>query len=456
MVINQWYGPDLRNLLIQNNKELYRLYGPYLARDVIRRTANKYRRLFERGKIAMPAETYPYDPEKEPERIAERRAKSARNLGKNALKTVQLVIPEEHLTYHEKLQEVLSTEGRVDKATFREGSHQGFIKNADNEIELTPELPNKRMEFSVSFDTEPKWPPVNRVESVKLPKRERKESDALRTSKKAVIIPDLQIPHHDEKAVEVALEIVRDVKPDKITILGDPLDLAAFSKYEQRPEFASQTQEAINYFHQLLVKLRKLAPSAEIVVLEGNHDARLTKSILKNSMNAFGLKRADEPEGWPVMSVPYLCAFDQLDVEYLAGYPANRYWINENLQVRHGQLARKGNTAVEVAREERVSTIFGHVHRVENQYLTYTHYSGGKTIGAWSIGCLCKIDGSVPSTKNGYDLEGRPVTNYENWQQGLAVVDYEDGDGAFSVQAVYINTFDNYKTVYGGKVYEAK
>ena len=93
MVITEWFGQDLVNLLTQNNKELYRLYGPYMSRDTIRRTSNKYRNLLERGKVTMP-ESYPYDPEKEPGRIADRRAKSARNLGKNALKTVQLTVPE--------------------------------------------------------------------------------------------------------------------------------------------------------------------------------------------------------------------------------------------------------------------------------------------------------------------------------------------------------------------------
>ncbi len=455
-IIQEWEGNDLYNLLNLPNYELYRLYGGYMDKHSIRRTANKYRKMHQRGEVDMPERDKPYNPNTEPLEIANRRARASKSLGAKAIETTVLTIPTEHLPFHEKLQEALDTEGTLSRATFTSGEHTGFIKNSENEIEYTDPLKVKRIKFEVDFDTEPKWPPVNRVESVKLPRREQKEADALRTSKRAVILSDLQYPYVDEKALQVALEIVRDAKPDKVVLVGDLLDLSAWSKYIQRPEFAAQTQDAINQAHQLMVKLRQLCPAAEIAVLEGNHDARMEKYALANAQAAYGLKRADQPEGWPVLSVPYLTAMDSLDIDYVSGYPANRHWINKNLQVRHGNLVRsRGNTAVAVALDEKISTIFGHIHRMETQYLTHHTYDGGKTIGAWSIGCLCKIDGSVPSTRGGVDLSGRPVTNYENWTQGLAIATYEEGDGSFDVQPVFMNTFQNYRAFYQGEMYEA-
>lgn len=456
MVVSEWYGMDLVNLLKRSNSELYRLYSPYMSNDTIRRTANKYRKLHKQGRVKMPKEEYPYDPEKEPGRISERRARRVGKAAAKDVKRVMIEVPEENVGHHQKLEEALA-EGAVSKAIFTSGTHEGFIKNADNEIEYTKPMEANRIKFQVEFENEPKWPPVNRVESVKLPKKEQSEKDRLRTSKKAVILSDLQIPFQSPEAVDVALQIIQDVKPDKIGLVGDMLDLSGWSKYLQRPEWATQTQEAIQQAHQLLATLRKLAPAAEIFVLEGNHSARMEKQVLTNAMAAYGLKRADQPGGWPVLSVPYLCAFDTLDIEWLPGYPANRKWINQNLQVRHGHLVRsKGNTAVSVAQEERVSTIFGHIHRLETQYLTHHTYDGGKTIAAWSIGCLCRIDGSVPSTRNGYDLNGNPIKNYENWQNAIAVVDYEEGDGMFNVQPIYINSFQNHRAIYNGRTYEPR
>ena len=45
----------------------------------------------------------------------------------------------------------------------------------------------------------------------------------------------------------------------------------------------------------------------------------------------------------------------------------------------------------------------------------------------------------VPSTKGGYDLDGRPVPVVEDWQQGFSVVRYEPGDGRFTYHNVAIH-----------------
>jgi len=459
-----WLEPDGMTLTLDGwnltnlpNAELYRLYSAYLDRHSIRRTANKYRKLYHNGEIKMPEREKPYNPKTEPLEIASRRAKASKSLGAKAIETTVITIPSEHLPYHEKLQEALDADGRVEKATFREGSHRGYIKNSDNEIEYTDDLPNKRAEFTVNFDTEPKWPLIRQVESVKLPRQESKKRPT--DGKKAIILPDLQIPYHDEKAVGVALQIIKDPKPDKIILLGDPLDFEKFSNFTNIPlanEFAVSTQGAIDRLHQLMVQLRKLSPSAEIVVLEGNHDQRLTTSVIKNNMASYGLRQANAPESWPVVSVPFLCRFDDQDVEYISGYPVNRHWINENLQVKHGNKVRTGaSTAKLVADDERVTTIFGHIHRLEMHHKTVDVYGGGRSNAAWSIGCLCKIDGSVPSKNSGVDLHGRPVENYENWQQAIAIVDYMDGNAPFVITPVYINTFQNYQAMYNGRYYAA-
>jgi len=403
----------------------------------------------------MPRRTEEYrGPDEEREAVRLRRENLKPKVGEAALS--QLINEADRQRLHTQLDTLLDNyemdPATVERLGIKRVSHweMGY-KDTEGEAQSHPL-------YGITLEADPKqfvpqWPVVNRVESVKLPKREQRESDALRASKKALILSDMQIPFVDEKALQTALDVLRDVKPDKVVLVGDLLDLSAWSKYIQRPEWATATQDAINETHKLLVTLRKLAPAAEIVVLEGNHDARMEKYALTNAQAAFGLRKANEPEGWPVLSVPYLTAMDDLDIKYISGYPANRYWINKNLQVRHGSIARKGNTAIAVAQEERISTIFGHIHRVETQYLTHHTYEGGKTIGAWSIGCLCDIMGSVPSVRGGVDLQGKPVANAENWQQGFAVVDYEDGDGVFNVQPLYINTFANHQTIYNGKKY---
>lgn len=428
-----------------------------LTPESLKKRRQKHRKLTSKATRQMPRRTEEYrGPEEERERVRERRQKNAPKVGEAAIRFSLNEV--DRLRLHQQLDELLDNyeldPGTVDKLGIKKVTawEMGY-KDNDGEAQSHP-LYGIQLEADPKKFT-PEWPPVTRIESVKLPRRERSEKDRLRTSRRAVVLSDLQIPYQDEKAVQVALNVLRDIKPDKVVLVGDLLDLSAWSKYIQRPEWATATQDAINQAHQLLAMLRKIAPTAEIVVLEGNHDKRMENYALNNAQAAYGLRRADQPEGWPVLSVPYLTAMDNLDIEYISGYPANRYWINQNLQIRHGSVARKGNTAIAVAQEERISTIFGHIHRVETQYLTHHTYEGGKTIGAWSIGCLCDIMGRVPSVKGGVDLSGKPVPNAENWQQGIAIVDYEDGDGAFNVQPTYINTFQGYATIVNGRKYSA-
>lgn len=444
----KWIGERLWYLLNLQKKDLEIVF-PHHKWISLKNKRKLYRRKIRLEEIPMPRKPEQYQPTDTPEMIRDRLAEG---LGKTAVE--QVIDEQTREKLHTQLDSVID-QTNINPALikgFRASTWESLTKNADGEAEIH-KLSGIQL-VAEAKDLTPKWDVVKRVESVKLPK---KESLKQKGAKKAVILSDLQIPYQDADAVDVALQIIQDSKPDKVILVGDMLDLAAWGKYQQRPEFAHQTQQAVIDAHTILATIRKMCPRANIVVLAGNHENRLENNILANTAEAYGLKRADDLTGYPVMSVPYLCAFDQLDVEYVGGYPANRYWVNDNLQVRHGQRVKSsGSTAKLVADDERVSTIFGHVHRVETHFKTVNVRDGGRTNAAYSIGCLCLINGSVPSTKNGYDISGKPVENYEDWQNAIAVVSYEDGDGPFNVEPVYINSFNKHRAVHNGKVYETR
>lgn len=339
---------------------------------------------------------------------------------------------------------------------------QGFYKDSEGEAH-TVDMSGMAVVLNPKWDEGPEWPVVQparpvTIKPVTVPRPKRKP-------KLAVILPDTQIhfwhiegeliPFHDDSAMNVCLQFIKEHQPDLIVNLGDLLDLPTFGKYEQAPTFAYATNEAIARGHQWLAEQRANAPKAQIVVLEGNHDRRLQKYIVGNAGAAFGLRRATIPDKWPRYSIPDLLELEHLNVEYVEGYPAGRFWINDRLVCEHGhRVTSRGSTAKMVADDERVSTVFGHVHRLEMHYKTVQVRNGGRTSFAASPGCLCRIDGAVPSVKGSTDTWGRPVLNYpENWQQGFATVLYEDGDGWFDYQSHYINTFDNYRTSVFGQTY---
>lgn len=372
---------------------------------------------------------------------------------------------------HEKLDELLD-QANTDPGSvksMRVATWDGMIKNEQNKPEIV-------RQYGVRLETAkwaPSWPVIQQATPVSItrqyePPAPRRYAPGPNSQEKiAVILPDTQIgfrqyengdydPFHDIKAIDVALRIVEDIDPDQVILLGDYLDLPTFGKYEQEAAFARTTQRAINYGYQLLVSIKAVAPYAKIIMLEGNHDRRLEKMVTRNAMEAFGLRRADDIDGWPVLSLPHLLRLSELGVEYVGGYPAGSYWINDRLKCVHGNVVRSnGSTAKAVVDEERVSVIFGHIHRVETQYKTVDIREGGRTRLAHTPGCLCRIDGAVPSVHGSTDLQGKPISRYENWQQGLSVITYRDGDEPFSLESVFINTADRYRAVYNGNVYLA-
>ena len=305
------------------------------------------------------------------------------------------------------------------------------------------------VELSPAWEEGPQWPVVQPCppQRVVYPRQSVTSDEGWST---AVILPDMQIgyyrdrddvlqPTHDEAALWIALQVVKAARPSQVVMVGDNLDFPELGKYLTTPAFARTTQAAIDRAGSLMAQVRVCAgPGAGVVWLAGNHEERLPKYLLSNSVAAFGLRKANAPESWPVLSIPYLCRTDEVGIEFRPGYPASECWINDRLRVIHGHKATKTTTTAYL-NEERVSTIYGHVHRREWAERTRAARGGRRTILAASPGCLCRIDGKVPSVKGGWDHDGLPVTATEDWQQGLAVVQYQEGDGAFVYEQVAIH-----------------
>lgn len=319
--------------------------------------------------------------------------------------------------------------------SIRVNEWQGMSKGDDGEPVVT-DLRAASIVLEPRWLDGPEWPVVQPAAPVTItPAKPRPRASGL---SQCVILPDPQIgyrrdmqtgeldPFHDESAMRAAMLVISELQPDLVILLGDVLDLPAFSRHVQEPSFAGTTQAALDRAHAWIAEIRANAPTAEIRMLEGNHDRRLEKSIMQNAAAAFGIQVANAPDSWPVLSIPNLLRLDELGVEYVQGYPAGITYVNSNLAVIHGHKVKSGgSTAAAVINSERQSVIFGHIHRIELQHKTMRTFEGTRTNFAASPGCLCRIDGAVPSTNGATDVFGRPVQGAENWQQGFAVVSYD-------------------------------
>lgn len=255
-------------------------------------------------------------------------------------------------------------------------------------------------------------------------------------------------PFHDEEAMALFIEACRLLQPDKIQILGDFLDMSEQGRFAQEKAFAGTTQLAFDAGYRFLAQLRAACPDAEIIIIEGNHDKRLQNFVEANALAAFGLKRADMPESWPVMSLPFLLRLDDLDIKYIEAYPAATDWDNDQTRNIHGTRANSnGSTMAQYLNDlPHINTWAGHTHRAE---VVYKRVMGlrGEAIESYAAnpGCLCRTDGGVPSVKGAINSSGIPAKVVEDWQAGFGILYYNETESipqVFRIQdgAVMVGT----------------
>ena len=337
---------------------------------------------------------------------------------------------------YEDYRKFIGTTGQdPDKVTFS----WGWTSNATG-IGFWNKLNNVRhIPVSGANSEYPEWPVIQPAAPVSITIND-KPAKPVRGMKLALKGADTQIgfrrladgsldPFHDDAAMNVFIQAATQLQPDKIQILGDFLDLASQGRFAQEASFAQTTQEALNAGHKFLATLRAACPDAQIVVIEGNHDKRMQNFIEANAVAAFGLKRAGLPDSWPVMSLPYLLRLDELGIEYVDAYPAATDWDNDNTRNIHGTKANsRGSTTSQYVFElPHLNTWAGHTHRVE---ITYRSVMGarGEAVESYSAnpGCLCRVDGAVPSVNGAIGADGNAARIVENWQQGFGLAYYND------------------------------
>ena len=289
------------------------------------------------------------------------------------------------------------------------------------------------VELAPAWADGPQWPVVQPAKPVKVARVKARKLDA--GVETVLFLPDAQcgffrtesgelIPTHDPQAMQLTVQVAAYVRPHRIVLLGDNADLPEWSlKFARTPTMAATTNETIGTLYEWMSQLRAVCPEAKIDWIEGNHEARLPKLLAANAAAAFGVRQANEK--WPVLSMPFLCRLDELDIGWVPGYPAGALWMRDDIKAIHG----KRLSAQRASKDPLVaSQFFGHLHRLEVQSRTHTisRNEYRKTLHV-SCGTLARIDGAVPSFGSGVDDSGLPVTgnDAEDWVQSVVIAEFE-------------------------------
>lgn len=244
------------------------------------------------------------------------------------------------------------------------------------------------------------------------------------------------VPFHDDRVLNICLQLAELANVDRIDILGDLLDLPDWTdRFIRLPELTEVTQPALLAAYAWLKAFRDCRPNADIVVYEGNHDKRMKAAIARHLSAAYELRAVDELELPPALSVPKLLALHKLGIRWVGDFPLGVEWLNEGIRLTHGdgQLAAKS-----VANAVDTTEVYGHAHRVEMFGRAVRTRGKSRVVLGCCIGCACHVDGRVPGSKL-----------RQQWHQGCALIDYNVGGSEFTIHPIVI---DNGVAVWDRKV----
>lgn len=248
-------------------------------------------------------------------------------------------------------------------------------------------------------------------------------------SYKVIVLPDLQIPFHDTKALKAVEKYMADETWDEWLQLGDFMDIPQLARFNsESPEALSCTLEKdyaianeILDRHQSI--LRKRNPKAKFTLLCGNHDLRIAKFAEKF------------PQVRGIIDWDKNLRLKERGITPVWCYPKGEVYKIGKAYFTHG-LYTSQNHAKKHVDNFGVNIFYGHVHDCQSH--SKVLWGKNKTIIGQSLGCLCRYD---------LDYIG---SNPTNWQHAVTTF-YFRKDGHFNH---YVSPIFNGKfTAPNGKTY---
>ena len=238
--------------------------------------------------------------------------------------------------------------------------------------------------------------------------------------KTTIFVPDIHAPFHDKRAVEATLSAIKNIRPERVVLLGDvgEFEGASHWKWEKRKrpplEFVLPfVAEDISATNDILDKFDEaIAWDCEKIFIMGNHEYRVDTLIKEH---------------------PYL--------EKTYGLPTSlslreRGWKHEPL----GKLVKVGPVfayhgihcgGINHTRLHLIkfgcNIVYGHYHDIS----MYSMQKAGGVIKAWSLGCLKDLSDNANEW-----LSGAP----KNWGHCFGVMtEYENKKRDFTMDVVEIS-----------------
>jgi hypothetical protein len=238
----------------------------------------------------------------------------------------------------------------------------------------------------------------------------------------AVVGSDFHFGCHDERAINIFLNTIEELKPKTIILNGDTMDMLAISKYPKDIAHNwSLLDERIAY-HDFLNTLVAISDGAEIYELHSNHSGQSAGGRWRRYLS----ERLGE-----LGSIPEIVEKLSYENIFMGPFtdriPHVDYVELNDLVVTHGTTVRGNGGASCLGEIQKwgTSILHGHTHRIGSscKRIPAVGRRPEKQLYGFEGGALCSLNAAYGS--------------HLNWQQGFNIVGL--ANGTFSMEQVMIN-----------------
>jgi predicted phosphodiesterase len=246
--------------------------------------------------------------------------------------------------------------------------------------------------------------------------------------KRILIIPDLQIPYHDEAVVRNVIRFSKTFKAHQTVTLGDEMDMQELGRWSEGKAdwFAQTLDENRNLTVDILWEL------GVTDMIRSNHTDRLYNQI-SSKIPALG--------SLPELRFERFLKLDELGIKFWRDdMPIAPNWIA--VHGDHTPIKPLGGlSALEGARRRGKNVISGHTHRAGRS--AFTEATGGR------------VGRVLQGVEAGHLMDTRKASYTKgvmNWQQAFAIMYVHEKN----VQVDLIHIEKDGTFIVGGKVYGRK
>jgi hypothetical protein len=233
-----------------------------------------------------------------------------------------------------------------------------------------------------------------------------------------LVIGDMHFPKHDERTLAIFLSTVAALKPARVILNGDTVDLLAVSKYpkDARAEFKWALRDEVLPFHAFLRDLHSIGDGwgMEVVETESNHagngtGGRWWRFLSDRCPELLGHDEAAERLSYQAWFYPKWSSITLVESVIIA----------DDLLVLHGDIVRgKGGYSARAHMEKwQSSTLNSHTHRAGST-VRRVPAVGSRPEGvqrSYEIGCACDLSpvySSVPDWACGFGIITHDAASY--------------------------------------------